>query len=132
MTVHLVDANVLIALVVAEHVHHAPATEWFDSPGIDLATCPVTEGALLRFLLREGRSASESVGVLEQVRAQPWHRFWPDDLPYDREQLAGVIGHRQVTDAHLVALARRHRSRLVTFDRGLSVLHRDDVLLLDA
>lgn len=44
--------------------------------------------------------------------------------------MAGVIGHRQVTDAYLVALARGHRSRLATFDRGLAALHGDEVELL--
>ncbi len=30
--------------------------------------------------------------------------------------------YRQVTDAHLLALARRHGGRLATFDRGVSGL----------
>jgi predicted nucleic acid-binding protein len=33
-----------------------------------------------------------------------------------------VFGHRQVTDALLLGVARRHRVPLVTFDRGLSLL----------
>jgi predicted nucleic acid-binding protein len=41
-----------------------------------------------------------------------------------------VIGHRQVTDAYLVALARHHDGRLATFDRGLAALHDDAVELL--
>lgn len=42
----------------------------------------------------------------------------------------GVIGHRQVTDAYLVALARHHGGRLATLDRGLAALHGEDVFLL--
>ena len=30
-----------------------------------------------------------------------------------------LLGHRQVTDAHLLSLAIRHRGRLATFDRGI-------------
>ena len=29
MTTQLLDANVLIALVVTDHVHHAAAEDWF-------------------------------------------------------------------------------------------------------
>jgi predicted nucleic acid-binding protein len=53
------------------------------------------------------------------LTARPEHEFWPDDLPYDASILRGVLGHRQVTDAYLVALARRRRARLATFDAGL-------------
>ena len=33
-----------------------------------------------------------------------------------------LLGHRQVTDAHLLALALRHRGRLAAFDRGIAEL----------
>jgi predicted nucleic acid-binding protein len=46
--------------------------------------------------------------------------------------LAGVVGHRQVTDAHLAGLARRRGSRLVTLDQGLAALHPDATVLLSA
>ena len=35
-------------------------------------------------------------------------------------------GYRQVTDAHLLALAIRHGGALVTFDRGLNELAGSD------
>ncbi len=130
MSALLADGNVLIALTVADHVHHHAALEWFETTDVALATCPITEGTLLRFLLREGRSTHDAISVLEAIRAQAWHRFWPDSIPYDRAQLGGVIGHRQVTDAYLVALATEHRGQVVTFDRGLAALHREQVLLL--
>ena len=132
MSTFLADGNVLIALTVADHVHHDAAVDWFDSTDASLATCPITEGTLIRFLLREGQTADEAISVLEAFRAQPWHRFWPDALAYERAQLGGVLGHRQVTDAYLVALAAEHAERLVTFDRGLSALHGDNVHLLEA
>lgn len=131
MSTFLADGNVLIALTVADHVHHDAAVAWFEGTDVSLATCPITEGTLIRFLLREGQTAHEAISVLEALRAQPWHRFWPDSLPYERTQLGGVLGHRQVTDAYLVALAADHAERLVTFDRGLSALHGDTVHLLN-
>lgn len=120
---HLADGNVLIALTVSDHVHHDAAVEWFGRVEPDLATCPITEGALLRFLIREGSSAVEAMTVLDAIRAQQWHRFISDDLAMGVGDLAGVIGHRQVTDAYLVALGRHHDTPLVTLDRGLAALH---------
>ena len=130
MSTFLADGNVLVALTVIEHVHHQVTLQWFNDQAPDLATCPITEGTLLRFLLREGRSAPEAIGVLESIRAQRWHRFWPDALAFERSHLGGVIGHRQVTDAYLVALAKHNGSKVVSLDRGLAALHPHHVLLL--
>lgn len=131
MTTYLADGNVLVALVVADHVHHDVALSWFDTAAPDLATSPITESTLLRFLIRAGQTALDGMAVLDALRAQPWHRFWTDAIPYDGAQLAGVIGHRQVTDAYLVALAAHHRGTLVTLDRGLAALHGDRVQLIE-
>jgi hypothetical protein len=42
------------------------------------------------------------------------------------------MGHRQVTDAYLAALARHHGGRPVTFDKGLVALHPDVGLAIEA
>lgn len=55
----------------------------------------------------------------------PGHRFWSDDVSPAEDSagvFARVVGHRQVTDAWLVTLARRREGRLATFDRGISEL----------
>jgi uncharacterized protein len=132
MTAFLADGNVLVALAVVEHVHHEVALRWFEDDQPSLATCPITEGTLLRFLLREGQTAMAAIGVLDIIRSEDWHVFWPDALPFEAAHLAGVIGHRQVTDAYLVALARHHKTRVVTLDRGLAALHPKHVLLLNS
>ena len=122
MTTYLLDANVLIALTVAEHEHHDRATAWASSIS-SFAICPVVEGALLRFLVRLGESQPTAAAVLHAVRAMRGCRFWPDDLSYADIDLTKVRGHRQLTDAYLVALVRRHpRSQLATMDEGLAQL----------
>ncbi len=70
------------------------------------------------------------MAVLESMRTRPWHRFWADAVAFEAAHLAGVIGHRQVTDAYLVALARHNRGHVATLDKGLAALHGDAVLLL--
>jgi predicted nucleic acid-binding protein len=59
------------------------------------------------------------------------HEFWPDDLGYDVVDLRGVVGHRQVPDAYLAALARSRGGRLATLDRALALLHPDVALLVE-
>ena len=128
--VHLLDGNVLVALVSSSHVHHAAAHLWFGSDAHPhahpFATCPPTQGTLLRLLMNLGKVPIESaVAVLANLVAHPRHRFWPDDLGYADVAWQGVLGHRQVTDAYLAALARHHGGKLVTFDSGLAALHAD-------
>ena len=124
MTV-LLDANVLIALLVDDHVHHAAAENWFAGLSGNFATCPVTQGSLMRLLLREGQSAAAAKAVVNRTAASPQHEFWPDDVPYTDVPVQGIVGHRQVTDAYLAQLARSRRARLATFDQAMAKLHHD-------
>jgi len=128
--VDLLDANLLIALVVDNHVHHGPAERWTMARAAAFATCPVTQGSLVRFLVREGASGVEARQFVREVFADRRHRFWPDDLAYDVVDLGAVVGHRQVTDAYLAGLARMHGGRLATLDRGLAAVHPDVALLV--
>src|SRR3954453_21039535 len=110
----LLDANALIALTVTDHVHHDVMESWFTARSEAFATCPVTQGALVRFLLRGGATARDAVAVLRGVVAAQGHEFWPDTLGYDDVDMRGVIGHKQVTDAYLAALTRSRGGRLIT------------------
>jgi uncharacterized protein len=130
--VHLLDGNVLVALVSHEHVHHAAAQRWFAQSSCPFATCPITQGTLLRLLLRVGEVSPETaVEVLARLAAHARHRFWPDAIGYEAISWRGVQGHRQVTDAYLAALARYHGGKLVSFDRGLVALHADVAIGLE-
>lgn len=128
----LLDANVLIALVVEDHVHHRAAEHWSNRRGAPFATCPITQGVLVRFLVREGATGGEAGGFLADLVAHDDHRFWADDLGYDEVELTTVVGHRQVSDAYLAALARSKGSRLATFDRGMAAVHPDVADLVTA
>jgi uncharacterized protein len=126
----LLDANVLIALVVADHVHHDAAETWLTAHGGSFATCPLTEGSLTRLLLRQGESGATAARVLALLAEDARHEFWPADLSYRDVSLAEVGGHRQVTDAYLAQLARSRGERLATFDKGLASQHPDITTLL--
>lgn len=134
MIAYLLDANVLIALFDADHAHHAPVRAWFIAHTQPFATCPIVEGALTRWIVRlEGRDGTAlAVRELRKLAADARHRFWPDDVAYADVAWTGVLGHGQVTDAYLAALARQHNGRVATLDRGFAALHHDVAELIPA
>jgi toxin-antitoxin system PIN domain toxin len=123
----LFDVNFLVALAWPNHSMHALAVRYFRETRDHLfATCPITEAGFVRISLNpqivaETKSCAAALEILQRFRALPGHRFWPDDL-----DLAAALslfpllsGHRQVTDAYLLALADSKGGRLVTFDRAI-------------
>jgi len=127
---YLLDANVLIARTVPDHVHHDRCRFWLR--GVDhIAACPITEGALARYLVNTGTSAAQAVAVIHSLAKMPAYEFWPDTLSYGDADLRRVTGYKQVTDAYLANLVQTHRdSQLATLDEGLATLYPDDVLLI--
>ena len=118
-TSHLLDANALIALVIAEHEHHGRVTAWVTQ--VDkVALCPITEGAMVRYLIRVGETAATESQLLNTLRESPRVDFWPDSISYTEAALEHVTGHRQVTDAYLASLAASHQARLATLDVALA------------
>jgi uncharacterized protein len=126
----LLDANVLIALVVTEHVHHDAAADWLAASGSRFATCPITQGSLVRFLVRSGQSAAAAREVVGAIESATHHEFWPDSVSFADVAVGGVVGHRQVTDAYLAQLARSREGQLATLDSGLAHLHNDVAVLI--
>lgn len=128
----LLDGNVLVGLAKEDHSTHVAARRWWRARADQaFATCPITQGTLLRLLIFSGATPGNSLAVLHAIVSLPGHEFWSDDISYADVALTGVIGHRQITDAYLAALARRNGGRLVTFDAGLAALHPDVVTLLN-
>jgi toxin-antitoxin system PIN domain toxin len=128
----LLDGNVLYALIDEAHVHHGAARRWFVNLDGGFATCPITQGTLLRLTMRlSGQSVEQALAVLKAVTANARHRFWADALGYQQVRWHGVLGHRQVTDAYLAALARHNGGKLASFDKGLVALHPDVGVGLD-
>jgi hypothetical protein len=128
--VYLLDANVLIALATPEHSLNARAAAWF-AKGRRFSTCPITQGALFRFHLRAGVGATAESAklLLESISSLPSHEFWPDDVSFLDMPVRGIVGHRQVTDAYLVRLARKHGGALATMDQALAAVHPQVTLL---
>lgn len=122
---YLLDANVLVALANPQHLHHAAAHRWFATVR-RWATTPLTEAAFVRLqsnpmVIGGDVPMPEVLGALRAMRAMDGHVFLPDDssLAEPAIDLIAMIGHRQVTDLHLVNLAARAGARLATFDTAI-------------
>lgn len=127
----LLDVNVLIALLDGQHAHHALAADWLAREiGVGgWASCPITHNGCIRILSQPAYPngpfpAAEVAQRLAQACAGDDHQFWADDvdlLKPDTVNWANILGHRQITDAYLLALAVRHQGRFVTLDRRLDI-----------
>ena len=129
----LPDVNVLIAIAWPEHSLHDVAVAWFDARADrGWATCPITEYGFMRIssnakVVSDPVTPREAADLLVALREVGTHNFWIDDLEPSTSELLPrerLTGHRQVTDAHLIALSRRHHGSISTFDRGLKTLAR--------
>ena len=124
----LLDINILIALLDADHPHHEWAARWLKANARHgWASCPLTQNGCIRIMSQSGYPNAVPVAVvmqrLREAAVHSAHRFWPDDLSLldaraiDETQ---VHGPRQVTDIYLLALAVKHGGRFVTFDGSIA------------
>jgi uncharacterized protein len=126
--VALLDVNALVALAWDSHVHHARMRAWFAAHGQGgWATCPVSESGFVRVssnpkVLPSPIGVTAAREVLAALRGAGAHRFLADDVSLTDADVPDIAGYRQVTDAHLLTLARRYGVELVTFDTGISTL----------
>ena len=125
----LLDVNVLIALGAGDHLHHQTARRWLrDNIRYGWATCPITQNGCIRVMAQPAYPNSLPASVvawrLREATSTEHHRFWPDDVNLLSPEVADwsqVIGHRQITDVYLLALAARRNSRYVTFDARIAL-----------
>lgn len=125
----LLDVNVLIALLDADHTLHARATLWFTGHARSgWASCPITQNGCLRIMSHPSYPNTVSVRAimdrLTEASASTFHEFWPDDVSLLDAKVADsarIHGPRQLTDIYLLALAVRHKGQFVTFDGAISI-----------
>lgn len=125
----LLDVNVLIAMLDADHSLHGRATKWFgDQARAGWASCPITQNGCIRIMSHPGYPGSlplqAIMGRLTEAVASAFHEFWPDDISLLDTEVANpirILGPRQLTDIYLLALAVRYRGQFVTFDTSVSL-----------
>ena len=123
----LLDVNVLIALLDADHIHHARASTWLEANiGSGWASCAITQNGCVRIMSQPGYpNALPAARVAQRLREAtetaahafvPGHLSLLDPRHFDTDQL---LGHRQVTDAYLLGLATVNDLRFATFDAAM-------------
>ena len=125
----LLDINVLIALLDADHIHHGRARDWLSAHiAAGWASCPLTQNGYLRIVSQPAYPKplppSAAIALLREACATRHPAVWPDDasiLDESRIDASRIHGPRQLTDVYLLALAQAHGGRFVTFDAGVPV-----------
>ena len=129
MSGHLLDVNVLIALIDPAHINHDAAHHWFSrNSGQTWASCPITENGFIR-ILSNPRYPNVDWMPLDILRHLKeflvpalGHDFWPDSVSLRDEKLFDhrfIVSHKQLTDVYLLGLAVSKSGALVTFDRSI-------------
>lgn len=127
--ISLLDVNVLIALCDGRHEHHALAADWFLAHAArGWASCPLTQNGTLRIMSAPAypgaRPVAQVLAQLQTLCASAHHRFWPDALSLVQSDVLNprhVLGHRQLTDSYLLALAVHQQGCLVTLDGAVAL-----------
>lgn len=126
----LLDINILIALLDADHFFHARAHAWWRKEKPKWASCPLTENGIIRIMSSASYSRARQFTVAEltsqfQTFAQNTaHAFWPgsisinDDTRFEHKR---ILSSKHLTDLYLLGLAVEANGRLVTFDQGIPI-----------
>lgn len=125
-SVYLLDINVLIARLDADHEHHEKVTTWWhQNATTGWATCPITENGFIRILGRPtypgwpGSPDRAAIALNQLVTAIPGHRFFADEISLlNRSVIALLNGasSSDVTDLYLLSLAVFRKAKFVTLD----------------
>lgn len=125
---HLLDINVLIALMDPDHAFHRRAHDWWAAESRAWASCPLTENGLVRIMASPVYSqgcrftlADITARLTAFTRATD-HQFWADTLSL-RDSLhfahSAILSSKQLTDLYLLALAAENQGCLATFDQHI-------------
>jgi predicted nucleic acid-binding protein len=125
--IYLLDINALLALVFVEHEFHLRVDDWIGKLLIDteskLATSAITELGFVRIASTVpafGVTYSQARTGLTRLKSDSKTRFvfLSDNLGVERLPPWVKTG-KQITDGHLVELARTHGAKLATCDKKI-------------
>lgn len=125
----LLDVNVIIALIDPEHTLQDRVHEWWAANRHNgWASCPITENGAVRIMSNPKYrqnirfTPGEIIGSLNEFIRKSEHQFWNDEVSLLDDSLFAfdrIHGPKQLTDIYLLALATKHKGRLVTLDQNI-------------
>ncbi len=115
---YLIDVNVLLATGWLSHMHCQHVRSWQAAQSA-FATCPLVQMGFVRVSMSPafGVGFAEARDSLQASLRRGNHQFVIDDL--QGSGLPTLTGYKEVTDAHLVLVAKRHGLKLATLDKPL-------------
>ena len=124
---HLLDVNALVALLVNEHSLNGRTVSWVrhlvGRKQAHFVTCSITELGFIRILSQPstfGRTIADAQMVLHRAKTGSLVTFsFIDDAVSGLALPQWVNKSGQVTDGHLVELAKAHGVVLATLDAGI-------------
>jgi toxin-antitoxin system PIN domain toxin len=128
----LLDVNVIIAAIFADHVQHRTARSFVEGLA-RFSTTPMTQGGFLRFATRPWKNErkeeqpprltmADAQAKLREFTAAQGHQFLADDAAFTELSLRSLQGHRQWTDAYLLHLARKHNLAFASLESRMANL----------
>ena len=125
----LLDVNVLISLLDANHAHHAAASAWRIQNQDSWASCALTQNGYIQLATQEkygnAISVKEAIRRLTNAVAEPDHVFLAEHISVlDVNHVAHdhIQGRGQITDIYLLALSVFHGAQLVTLDKRIPLI----------
>jgi len=124
---YLLDVNALIALSFIEHQFHRRVGMWVRTLGeegsSELAICSIAELGVIRIVVRAqqyGFTVLQARAVLMRLKGSSTVDFTFISDDHDVSRLPGwVRTPKQITDGHLLQLARANAAVLATLDRKI-------------
>jgi len=123
----LLDVNALLALAWPTHQFHDAVLERLERrPAAKWATCLLTQLGFVRLsanpaIVDVRQSPAQAIDLLQRLTADEHHLYF-DVLPSlgsVESTFRRLLGHQQVTDAYLVAVAAANDATLLTLDQRL-------------
>ncbi|HXN93570.1 MAG TPA: hypothetical protein VN879_03645 [Candidatus Acidoferrales bacterium] len=125
--IYLLDVSALLAFGLREHLFHERVATWVRTFEIQeeakFATCAITELGFLR-ILTQASSYSFTIAqgklLLSQLKVTKGLRFsFLADNQGVEDLALWVNGPKQITDGHLLGLARAHGAEMATLDERI-------------
>ncbi|MCV7193048.1 TA system VapC family ribonuclease toxin [Mycolicibacterium brumae] len=125
----LLDVNVLIALFDSDHVDHGRVRAWLAAEiAHGWASCAITQNGFIRIISQPRYPSpvapAQAITRLATATSTEHHKYWSCSislLDADLIDHSRLHGHRQVTDAYLLALATSNDARFVTLDQSIGL-----------
>ena len=125
----LLDTNALLAVAWPNHQYHGQVVARLErQPAVPWATCALTQLGFVRLssnpaVVGMRKTPGQSLAMLSKLVSDSQHRYLETlpSLPSAKLHFQRLLGHNQVTDAYLLAVASTNQAALLTLDRRIAV-----------